>query len=155
MPVHINEANFEDLIEQALLDQGYLKRAPADYDRELCLDPELVLQFIQATQPRTWGRYLAQYPNEAAQRFIQRLARQIERRGTLYTFRHEFKDSGSISISSIPAPTPRSTPTSKSATWATSSASSASSAIVPRRIPANRSSISPSSSTACPSSLPS
>jgi len=95
MPVNVSEANFEAIIKRVLVGQnGYLKRAPADYDRGLCMDPELAIKFIQATQPQTWGRYLKQYPTEAAWRFTQRLAQQIERRGTLYTLRHEFKDSG-------------------------------------------------------------
>ncbi|MBL7066066.1 MAG: type I restriction endonuclease subunit R [Anaerolineae bacterium] len=95
MPVNVSESNFETIIERVLVEKnGYLKHAPADYDRGLCMDPELVIKFIQATQPSTWIRYVKQYPTEAAWRFTQRLAQQIERRGTLYTLRHEFKDSG-------------------------------------------------------------
>jgi type I restriction enzyme R subunit len=95
MPVNVSESNFETIIERVLVEEnGYLKRAPTDYDRGLCMDPELVIKFIQATQPSTWIRYVKQYPTEAAWRFTQRLAQQIERRGTLYTLRHEFKDSG-------------------------------------------------------------
>lgn len=94
MPVPIHEANFESLIEAALVAQGYLKRAPGDYDRALCLDAELVIKFIQATQPQTWARYKKQYPTGAAERFTTRLAQHIAQKGTLYTFRHEFKDSG-------------------------------------------------------------
>ena len=94
MPVPIHEANFEGLIEAALVAQGYLKRAPGDYDRALCLDAELVIKFIQATQPQTWARYKKQYPTGAAERFTTRLAQHIAQKGTLYAFRHEFKDSG-------------------------------------------------------------
>ena len=94
MPVPINETNFEGLIERALLDRGYLRRTPADYERALCLDPDLLVQFIQATQPWTWSKYQAQYPQEAARRLVERLACQVEKWGTLYTFRHPFKDSG-------------------------------------------------------------
>ena len=95
MPVNISESNFETIIERMLVEQnGYLKRAPADYDRGLCMDPELAVKFIQATQPQAWRKYTRQYPTGAAWRITGRLARQIERKGTLYTLRHEFKDSG-------------------------------------------------------------
>ena len=94
MPVNVSEANFERLIEQALVGQGYLKRAPADYDRALCLDAELVIKFIQATQPQTWARYVKQYPSGAAKRLTERLAGLIARQGTSYVFHNELKDSG-------------------------------------------------------------
>jgi type I restriction enzyme R subunit len=95
MPVNISESNFEASIERTLITQHrYLKRAPADYDRDLCLDPELVVRFIQITQPQTWARYTQQYSAVAARRLVERLAGQIERRGTLYVLRNEFKDSG-------------------------------------------------------------
>lgn len=94
MPVNVSEANFERLIETALVGQGYLKRTPADFDRALCLDTELVVKFIQATQPQTWARYTKQYPNAAAQRLTERLAAFVSQQGTSYVLHNEFKDSG-------------------------------------------------------------
>ena len=76
MPVNVSESNFEAIIERVLVEQnGYLKRAPADYDRGLCMDPELVVKFVQATQPQTWRKYVRQYPTGAAWRMTERLAR--------------------------------------------------------------------------------
>jgi type I restriction enzyme, R subunit len=49
----ISEKNFEAAIETALHAHGYRRRTPEDYDRQLCLDPGAVLDFIYATQPRT------------------------------------------------------------------------------------------------------
>lgn len=94
MPVHTHEAAFEAHIEAALLAQGYRRRAPGDYDRALCLDTELLLAFIQATQPQTWARYQKQYPTSAAERFTTRLAQHLTRKGLLHTLRNDFKDSG-------------------------------------------------------------
>jgi len=95
MPVNISEAKFEAIIEGVLVERnGYARRAPADYDRALCLDPELVTRFIQVTQPAEWAKYLRQYPIDAVWRLTERLARLIERRGTLYALREELKDSG-------------------------------------------------------------
>lgn len=95
MPVSISEANFEATIERTLITRNnYLKRSPADYNRSLCLDTELTIKFIQATQPATWKKFTLQYPSGASQRLVQRLARQIERRGTLHALRSGLKDSG-------------------------------------------------------------
>ena len=46
------EQALETIIEARLLGpvhSGYRKRLPSDYDRALCLDPEVVLDFIYAT----------------------------------------------------------------------------------------------------------
>ena len=81
----ISEKNFESTIECALLaggpdacpgDEtvtrepapvygtlipgGFRRRTSQDYDPELCLDPEMVVAFVQATQPKEWAR---QRPN--------------------------------------------------------------------------------------------
>jgi hypothetical protein len=34
---------------------GYRKRMPEDYDKALCLDSEMVLNFVHATQSKIWG----------------------------------------------------------------------------------------------------
>jgi type I restriction enzyme R subunit len=94
MPVPINEQTFERNIEAALLAQGYRQRSPAAYDRALCMDPDLLLAFVQGTQPQTWAKYTRQYPTGAARRFTERVARHVERQGLLYALRHDFKDSG-------------------------------------------------------------
>jgi len=35
---------------------GYHRRTSADYDRELCLIPKDVIDFLVASQPREWRR---------------------------------------------------------------------------------------------------
>jgi len=94
MPVHINEEAFERAIEASLLDQGYRRRSPGDYDRDLCMDTELLLAFVQGTQPQTWAKYTRQYPAGAVRRFTERVAHHIERKGVLYALRNDFKDYG-------------------------------------------------------------
>jgi type I restriction enzyme R subunit len=115
----VTERNFESAIECALLasgpdacpgDQsvahelspaygglipgGYRRRATADYDEELCLDPEMAVAFVQATQPNEWAKLKRVYGEDARQRFTQRLAREIARRGTLDVLRQGIKDRG-------------------------------------------------------------
>jgi type I restriction enzyme, R subunit len=112
MPVNISEANLETIITNSLTGTpgrvgeptsgytgdlrpgGYLYRTPDDYDRRRCLDGQLALRFIQATQPQTWAKYLRQFKKEAESRFLDRLAGLVERHGSLTAFRKGFKDSG-------------------------------------------------------------
>jgi type I restriction enzyme R subunit len=109
----ISEKNFEATIEQVLLNGlptpkskkalpvegvytagGYRKRSPGDYNRSLCLDPDVVLEFIYATQPQEWEKLKAQHGADVKTKFLQRLASEITKRGTLDVLRKGIKDSG-------------------------------------------------------------
>lgn len=114
--VDISEKNFEATIEAVLLHGGpdenkaeevpifseegefvpggFLKRVAEEYDRELCLIPEDAINFIKATQPNEWQKLKTQYGNEAEQRFLKRLSKEIEKRGTLDVLRKGIKDVG-------------------------------------------------------------
>jgi type I restriction enzyme R subunit len=78
----------------ALVPGGYRRRTSADYDEELCLDPEMVVAFVQATQPKEWAKLKKVYGEDARRRFVQRLAHEIGRRGTLDVLRQGIKDRG-------------------------------------------------------------
>jgi type I restriction enzyme R subunit len=73
---------------------GYLKRSHQEYDRGLCLIPRDVLDFILATQPKEWGKLKEHYGAEVKEKFLARLSREIERRGTLDVLRNGVKDAG-------------------------------------------------------------
>ena len=90
----ISEKNFEAAIETALHAHGYRGRTPEDYDRQLCLDPGAVLDFIYATQPQMWEKLKEQHGKEVKERFLARLAQEIAKRGTLEVLRKGIKDSG-------------------------------------------------------------
>ncbi|HMN12885.1 MAG TPA: type I restriction endonuclease [Bellilinea sp.] len=90
----VSERNFEETIEQTLITYRYTSRQPEDYDRDLCLDPDVTLSFVQATQPREWEKLKRQYGSETRLKFLQRLASEIEHRGTLDVFRKGIKDVG-------------------------------------------------------------
>ncbi|MBT7556107.1 hypothetical protein HN615_04170, partial [Candidatus Woesearchaeota archaeon] len=59
--MNYTESNFEDHIEQRLLDSGYLKSLPEDYDKSLCLIPSQLIEFIQETQPKQYKKLTEQY----------------------------------------------------------------------------------------------
>ena len=109
----ISEARLEAAIEAALVEGkrpatgdapvfgqgdeipgGYQRRATGDYDRALCLLPEDVLDFIRATQPVEWNKLREFHRDDVRPRFLKRLAREIDRRGTLDVLRQGIKDSG-------------------------------------------------------------
>ena len=73
---------------------GYRKRKPEDYDRELCLDPGPVLDFIYATQPKEWEKFKKQHGSDAKDRLLKRLSSEIHKRGTLDVFRKGVKSDG-------------------------------------------------------------
>jgi type I restriction enzyme R subunit len=73
---------------------GYYRRGPEEYDRALCLIPRDVLDFIYATQPKEWERLRERHGAEVKEKFLKRLAREIESRGALDVLRRGIKDSG-------------------------------------------------------------
>jgi type I restriction enzyme R subunit len=102
----ISERSLEEAIEAALTAVaaretpggfdvgGWQKRAPEKYDRALCLISDDVLAFVYATQPKTWERLKQHHGAEVKEKFLQRLTREIESRGTLDVLRNGIKDSG-------------------------------------------------------------
>ncbi|MGD8719875.1 MAG: type I restriction endonuclease [Candidatus Zixiibacteriota bacterium] len=92
--IDISEKNFEDDIARALLEAGYEGGAGASYDRELCLIPDDVVTFVQAAQPKAWKKFHAMHGDDARGRFLDRLADEIGRRGTLDVLRKGVKCDG-------------------------------------------------------------
>ncbi len=110
--VDISERNLEATIERVLtaaigapgpatakqengpIPGGYRKRSSGDYNRALCLDTDLVLDFIYATQPKQWENLKAQHGADVKARFLHRLAAETGKRGTLDVLRQGIKDSG-------------------------------------------------------------
>ena len=74
---------------------GYRKRDPKkDYAPTRCLIPRDVLDFVFATQPKEWKKLTQHHGAEMKERFLSRLAGEIERRGALDVLRRGIKDSG-------------------------------------------------------------
>ena len=113
----ISEHTFEEAIEAALLrhgpdnvagvreppvpygdpgmrPRGYNRREPEDYDRELCLLPCDVLDFVLATQPKEWQRLSEHYGPQVKEQFLKRLSSEIKNRGALDVLRRGVKDRG-------------------------------------------------------------
>lgn len=89
------ESGFEEFIEGELVGvRGYRKRENSSYDKNLCMDTELVWEFIKNTQKDSWDKVVEQYGDEAEQKFLQRLDEEISARGLLSVIREGVKDRG-------------------------------------------------------------
>lgn len=90
----ITEKDMESSIEADLLHTGYFKREPSSYDKSLCLDPELVISFIIATQKDKWEAYQMQLGNKAKDALLTKINNEIDKRGTLELLRKPFASYG-------------------------------------------------------------
>jgi len=73
---------------------GYRKRLAQDYDRGLCLIPDDLVDFVIGTQPKEWEKLKLQHGAETRERFLKRVASEIDKRGTLDVLRNGIRDYG-------------------------------------------------------------
>jgi len=86
-----SEAAFETVIEAHLLANGYTAVAPAGFDRERAIFPEVVLGFIQETQPKEWAKLEALHGERTGEQILGDLCKWMDQNGALATLRHGFK----------------------------------------------------------------
>lgn len=93
--IDVSEKAMEEQIEEHLVKKNkYIARSNAQYDKKLCMDTELVLSFIYATQPEEWEKLKTQHGAQVKDKFLKRLADEIGRRGTLDVLRKGIRDYG-------------------------------------------------------------
>lgn len=90
------ESAFEAAIERALLPQGWLAGRSANYRRDLGLDPVVLFEFIEESQPKQWAALVKVHGGveQAKFKFAKRLAMQIDSRGTIDVLRRPVDDTG-------------------------------------------------------------
>lgn len=88
------EQDFEEHIEQHLLSSGYHSRQPSDYDKQNCLISAEVLQFIQTSQLKVYEKLQSHLGSETDAKILNRLASEINKKGTLHILRKGFKTRG-------------------------------------------------------------
>ncbi len=93
MPTY-SETDFEDHIEARLNRSRYRSRQSVLYNKDLCLIPTETLGFIQDTQPDEYQKLKRQYGEETSIKLLNRVSKQIERRGVLDVLRNGIKDRG-------------------------------------------------------------
>lgn len=90
MAIHTEE-NFESIIEQHLLNNGYESILSKEFDIKRALWPKVVLEFIEKTQPKPWAKLSTLHGNRIGEVILQELCRMLDNQGTLSVFRHGFK----------------------------------------------------------------
>ena len=93
MPTY-TETDFEDYIEQHLNQSDYRSLQSSHYDKSLCLIPSETLRFIQMTQLQAYQKLERQYGGDTPGKLLDRVSKQIARRGVLDVLRKGVKDSG-------------------------------------------------------------
>ena len=99
----VSEKLLEDEITTYLVVEGGFRackvgtgsEARQDFDARLGFDMAELFAFVEATQPSGWAKLVKAHGGDedrARQRFIQRLAQQIDERGTVDVIRHGVRD---------------------------------------------------------------
>ena len=99
MPADHKEKAFETAIEHQLTTSGgYIKGDPESFDHERCVDPKVLLAFIQETQPKEWEYLKNVQKDEAEETLLGDLFRALnsEHEGCLAVLRHGFKCFGKL-----------------------------------------------------------
>lgn len=93
----MRERGFEDHIERWLIEHGgYHSASPGTFDRSRGLHLDELYTFIADTQSKQWERLIAAHGGDATarDRFADRLASEIDERGTVDVLRHGVTDHG-------------------------------------------------------------
>ena len=89
------EKNFEQDIESWLLTEGgYVKGNMWTYDKKRAIDMPVLIQFIEATQPKQWERYKNIYGEQAEQQLYKIFQSNVAQSGLIYVLRNGIKDRG-------------------------------------------------------------
>ena len=88
------EKNFENDIEAYLLSHGYRKGTMATYDKHRAIDMPVLVEFIQATQPKMWQRYCNVYGDKAEKQLYTIFQQNVEQNGLIWVLRNGVKDRG-------------------------------------------------------------
>lgn len=70
----------------------YVEKFNSDYDKELCLIPSDVIEFIKESQPKKYQSLADQYGEAVDKKIIERVASEVKKRKTLDIFREKIKD---------------------------------------------------------------
>lgn len=90
MRKHI-EIRFEEAVEQSLIDSGFIKGNSEDYDNQIALFPNDVIDFISESQPNNW-KHITEYNGDKSKEvLISSLVKELDNKGSLYVLRNGFK----------------------------------------------------------------
>lgn len=85
------ESAFETVVEKHLLDNGYIPITSESFDRDRAIFPDVILAFIQETQPKEWKKLEALHGEKTSEQVLTDLCKWMDANGSLATLRHGFK----------------------------------------------------------------
>ncbi len=91
--VHL-EGTFEAYIARELTQRGWIQGDPNDWNRELALDTTQLFVFLRDSQPKQWAKLSGVHGDKLEERFLARLVKELDSRGTLDVLRHGVTDYG-------------------------------------------------------------
>ncbi|NRD76594.1 type I restriction endonuclease subunit R [Bacillus sp. BRMEA1] len=98
MTIDYTEKGFEANIEESLILSGYMQRklegvALADFKKK-AIDIETLFQFLESTQTKSIERLQKVYKEQYKTKIVDRLTRELNKRGMIDCIRHGIKDYG-------------------------------------------------------------
>lgn len=89
------EKKLEDAIEHFLLmEGGYIKGAGMSFNKELALETQTLLTFVQNTQSKEWEKYQGIYGKNSNKAFLDRFSKEVRQVGLIRALRQGIKDRG-------------------------------------------------------------
>lgn len=84
---------FHPIFKQGLDDSHYVERTSANFNKDTCIDEELLLTFIKNTQKDNYEKLLATY-SDADKRIFDKVFETINNESVLYVIKHEIEVEG-------------------------------------------------------------
>lgn len=98
MKIDYGEKGFEANIEESLIQAGYVQRELSGQAlktfKEYAIDVEVLFRFLEETQPKGLERLKKAYKDQYQKKILERLHRELGRRGMIDCLRHGIKDYG-------------------------------------------------------------
>lgn len=91
MTIDISESQFEKSIESHLLKSNYIKRDPKDdFNKEYVIDEELLFQFIQDTQKKSWQKLQEIFGEDTKKKILQAYQKEVESESLIHVIKKGF-----------------------------------------------------------------
>lgn len=85
--LHTEAAVERHLVDQLVARQGWRERPYTAFDRKQALDPEMIEEFVRATQPDAWKKICDQYPGTERVTLSRQVEARLQAVGTLEVLR--------------------------------------------------------------------
>ena len=90
------EKDYEKHIEDKLKDSSYYSIINTEYNKELCLIPKDILNFIKNSQPKEFEKLSDQYGSDTEEKLLKNASNEIQSRGVIDVLRKGIKDRGAF-----------------------------------------------------------